>query len=100
MENFNQCESKHWKLINKLNVSTSLHPNKTDIKLKNNQNMITNDKEEIVEIFGNHLKIFFTHYLNHLKSKNLDQINSPSNNQITKDEFIDSLKTLNTKASL
>ncbi|RNA39291.1 hypothetical protein BpHYR1_050138, partial [Brachionus plicatilis] len=77
LQNFNQSESKHWKLINRLDESNDEQTNKEDIKLKNNQNIITNDEEEIVEIFGNHLRKIFTpdYGLTQLNSINLDQIN-------------------------
>ena len=101
LENFKQSDSKHWNLLKKLNESESLSQKDTNLKLLKSNNNVTNDEDEIVSIFGDHLVDIFTpdHGLMDFTSTNLAQIECPLNDKISKDEFLNALKSINIKSA-
>ncbi|RNA15052.1 hypothetical protein BpHYR1_017362 [Brachionus plicatilis] len=99
LNQFNQSESKCWNLLNNFIDPNKASLNKKIIKLRKNET-ISEDPEEVANLFGEHLEKIFTadHCSTNLPSMKTS-ISPVSVEKITKDEFLSSLKELKNKAS-
>ncbi|CAF1073509.1 unnamed protein product, partial [Brachionus calyciflorus] len=101
LERFNQSESKCWKLLKKLENPNANRDKNPSIELKKSDNSSTKDEKEIADMFSKSLaEIFKPEGHKIVYEVNLDQpVRATKTDKITKKEFFDSLKTLNSKAS-
>ncbi|RNA17251.1 RNA-directed DNA polymerase from mobile element jockey-like, partial [Brachionus plicatilis] len=99
--NFNQSESKCWKLLKKLDNPNDTNEKTDTIKLKKSDDSSTKNENEIANMFSDSLFEVFKP-INHqvIFQENLTTpIPITKSDSISEEEFFSSLKTLNTKAS-
>ena len=101
--NFNQSESKSWKLIKKLENVENDNSSRKMIHLKKPDNTMTKSDKEVAETFGINLKSVFSE--NRVPNSNIPLVatrldtKNKENINITKEEFLSTLSTTNASAA-
>jgi hypothetical protein len=98
--NFNQSESKSWKLLNQMIEPNKPSSNPTNLKLRKPDNTVATKEPDIANLFGEKLEeIFTSEPLSFETNLEAETHDSPFDQQITRDEFLIALKNLNSKAT-